>query len=507
MFNGAQFPVGVSYSKSDITVDQQYNAESKNPQSGVAVAEAVLPVKTIAETAERIAKGKATGYVFDTLEDLDLWLADANNIAKLTLGDNLYIREIDVPDFWWDGTQKQQLETQKAELVDCIKNTDYATREKAGLAYANDAEGICVYPPDSKSPGRLSIRPADEHDIDGKEAYYVPITPKRLDYAVKKAIADSKETLTPAEQSAAQKWLGGSMIKTIEPDENGVYRFRPYEMETGMYSLPTGTKIYPYGATSEYTITKAYDLIMCISKREDGSGCNWLCLCGGAMLFWGTSSENSGSFGEFPFQAAVLTSTTQTIFGEKTFSTAPKMTGELLVDDNSTSIPNTAWVQSLLQEAHKEWRLYDEMEVTQLDIDNAGEEGITTLLLGDGITTLPSDTKEILISMYIPTNSSTASQPKFLFSQNDNHYGNIIIYGSGGLLFGNTVQHTKVYANYDIGISQYSSGKYSNGYAEYGAIATLHNSLAWEYTNYFKISTNGNAFKFPAGTTVKIEYR
>lgn len=80
-------------------------------------------IENTAKQAETIAKGRATGYVFDTLQDLDLWLQNSENVAKLVLGDNLYIRALGIPDYWWDGSEKQQLETQKVDL------TEYATKE------------------------------------------------------------------------------------------------------------------------------------------------------------------------------------------------------------------------------------------------------------------------------------------------------------------------------------------------------------------------------------------
>lgn len=80
------------------------------------------------EEAEAIAKGRATGYVFDTIDDLDAWLADPTNTATLVLGDNLYIRATDVPDYWWDGTQKQPLETQKVDLSEYAKSADVVPR-------------------------------------------------------------------------------------------------------------------------------------------------------------------------------------------------------------------------------------------------------------------------------------------------------------------------------------------------------------------------------------------
>lgn len=74
------------------------------------------------------AKGRCTGHVFDTYEDLVAWVADANNTAMLNLGDNLYIRAINVPDYWWDGSTIQQLETQKVNLENYASTEDIPTK-------------------------------------------------------------------------------------------------------------------------------------------------------------------------------------------------------------------------------------------------------------------------------------------------------------------------------------------------------------------------------------------
>ncbi|MBQ0099045.1 MAG: hypothetical protein KBS91_00660, partial [Firmicutes bacterium] len=76
------------------------------------------------EEAKSIAKGRATGYVFDTKQDLDNALLDEEFVSKLVLGDNLYIRAIGTPDYWWDGTQAQQLETQKVDLSEYRKSSE-----------------------------------------------------------------------------------------------------------------------------------------------------------------------------------------------------------------------------------------------------------------------------------------------------------------------------------------------------------------------------------------------
>lgn len=94
---------------------------------------AALDAVSTANAAESIARGKATGYVFDTEDDMQEWLSDSGNVAKLNVGDNLYIIATDVPDRWWDGTQAQPLEGEKPDFSDYVKKTDYATSDTGGV--------------------------------------------------------------------------------------------------------------------------------------------------------------------------------------------------------------------------------------------------------------------------------------------------------------------------------------------------------------------------------------
>lgn len=96
------------------------------------IQEVIKSVETAIDTAEKagaIARGKATGYVFDTSEDMQLWLENEANKKLLNLGDNLYIRAINVPDYWWDGNAAQPLETQKVDLTEYMKKSDYTTEK------------------------------------------------------------------------------------------------------------------------------------------------------------------------------------------------------------------------------------------------------------------------------------------------------------------------------------------------------------------------------------------
>lgn len=79
------------------------------------------------QTAENIARGKSLARVFDTYADMTAWLAIPENTESLNVGDNLYIRDLGVKDYWWDGTEPQVLEAEAPDL------TDYYTKEQVNV--------------------------------------------------------------------------------------------------------------------------------------------------------------------------------------------------------------------------------------------------------------------------------------------------------------------------------------------------------------------------------------
>ncbi|KAA6403843.1 MAG: hypothetical protein EZS28_000636 [Streblomastix strix] len=74
-----------------------------------------------------IAQGKSKEYVFSTQEEMNDWMAIQDNVAKLVIGDNLYIVDQQVTDYWWDGTQLRELETQLSDLTNVITTLGTAT--------------------------------------------------------------------------------------------------------------------------------------------------------------------------------------------------------------------------------------------------------------------------------------------------------------------------------------------------------------------------------------------
>ena len=97
-------------------------------ESVVVINANVEEVSEVADEALTIAKGKNRARVFSTTEALKAWLADEANKGICNVGDNLYIVDVGVPDWWVSEILEEpndeglyyniaQLETQKVDLT------------------------------------------------------------------------------------------------------------------------------------------------------------------------------------------------------------------------------------------------------------------------------------------------------------------------------------------------------------------------------------------------------
>ena len=102
-------------------------------------------------------------------------------------------------------------------VTDGVANIPIGSSSKLGVYKAQASCGIDVY------DGILYCSPAQEATIDrrnngtaeGIEVNYQPITPYKLDYAVKKSITTSNQTLTTTEKTNACAWLGAAEASAI----------------------------------------------------------------------------------------------------------------------------------------------------------------------------------------------------------------------------------------------------------------------------------------------------
>lgn len=99
------------------------------------------------EVAEvmNVASGKTASYVFDTVAALESWLGNSANTAKLKVGDVFLIRAVNVPDYWWDGSAKQILETTKVDLSGYAKTSDVPAIKVNSASSADNALKIGGY--------------------------------------------------------------------------------------------------------------------------------------------------------------------------------------------------------------------------------------------------------------------------------------------------------------------------------------------------------------------------
>lgn len=97
------------------------------------MAEQIMTIESVAQESNNIAKGRNRAHVFGTTDDMKNWLADEANKGLCAVGDNLYIVDVGVPDWWVSDVldsvdaetgwyyQIAQLETQKVDLTDVEK--------------------------------------------------------------------------------------------------------------------------------------------------------------------------------------------------------------------------------------------------------------------------------------------------------------------------------------------------------------------------------------------------
>lgn len=76
------------------------------------------------EISGLIAGGGVSALVFETKAELDTWMESPDNVATLKIGQNIYIKETDTPDYWWDGSALQILETPKVDLSGYVTDDD-----------------------------------------------------------------------------------------------------------------------------------------------------------------------------------------------------------------------------------------------------------------------------------------------------------------------------------------------------------------------------------------------
>ena len=165
---------------------------------------------------------------------------------------------------WVHGEWEKIGANVEIDLTDYVKNTDYATHEKAGIV--KPANGLIAY------NGELSVELAREQDI-ADRSYGKPLGADLLDYAILEGITNNPITLTDEEKAKACKWLGAS--KELEYE---VIAEITVEEATKLITIPLGkernsVKIFIHSPT-----------VTTISSANFSANARILALVGSTML-------------------------------------------------------------------------------------------------------------------------------------------------------------------------------------------------------------------------------
>lgn len=123
--------------ESELLAEEYKNlAFAGTPAGYEELVETVETVEGVADEALTIAKGKNRSHIFDTTEDMEAWLSNSANMGQYQVGDNIYIVELEVPDWWISEVYTEadaitgfyygiaQLETQKVDLTNYLQKSN-----------------------------------------------------------------------------------------------------------------------------------------------------------------------------------------------------------------------------------------------------------------------------------------------------------------------------------------------------------------------------------------------
>ena len=225
---------------------------------------------------ESIAKGAQTALSYNNYRDM-ISLFNRANSKAIKIGQSIMIVTLNVPDLWVSAIAEKSvpytytsdeafveelktngsvqvgyyvlsaLETQKVDLTEYVKNTDYATNEKYGLIKINYAaqSGLRI------TPQGLRTYCASLDDLKAKANGFQPIPPNMLDHAVKIGVTTNTQALTDEEKASAAKWLG--VPNAYEGDMPEMLVDIPFDMNGASYDINPDEYVH---LVSDKTFTK-----------------------------------------------------------------------------------------------------------------------------------------------------------------------------------------------------------------------------------------------------------
>ena len=225
--------------------------------------------------------------------DYHTMIESINQLDNLSLiiGQNIYLVTTGVPDLWvaaiedesveFDYTSDDEivnnleangviqvgyyklgmLETQKADLTNCVKKTDYATYSTPGIS--RPTNGLEITGSDKDGIGILK---ATESQIDEGIDNYNPIVSSSVDYAVKKGLTKNAIEWTDAEKNTARQLLGAISDSDFGSDtKGGIFKLGS---GLGVWSN-TGNQLHTVKATEDDINSKTHNYKVIVPSNLD----------------------------------------------------------------------------------------------------------------------------------------------------------------------------------------------------------------------------------------------
>ena len=200
-----------------------------NYPSSYAVTQAIAALNTV------------SSLVFDTIEEMDQYIAEFGD--RLKVGQSLYIRASDVPDYWWDGVSALPMESGGSAgvvIFSVLYTDEQASFLEAPLVYpegadmdtllaAGQAQMVMLTPSDSGDvPTKLGVLLPMRVDVGGHTITFAgTITGKDGNEAVMAELhtGTGEITVTPMVQNSAGSSSsgGGGGVVTITDNGDGTY--------------------------------------------------------------------------------------------------------------------------------------------------------------------------------------------------------------------------------------------------------------------------------------------
>lgn len=229
----AELEQKIAGKQATLTFDLVPTQDSENPVTSDGVYGAVADVIAV-------ANGKCKSYVFDTVDALDAWLAVQENTEALKTGDVFLIRDVGVPDYWWDtGTgTKQILETTKVDLSDYALKTEIP---KSVSQLNNDAS----YQTETQVQAKIAQTEAKIPVVPTNVSAFANDAGYALATAVETALAKKQNALTfdstPTAGSSNPVTSDGVRTAIDEEQKMFVVELNVSLSSSGMsFTLPTG---------------------------------------------------------------------------------------------------------------------------------------------------------------------------------------------------------------------------------------------------------------------------